>query len=439
MLSNAQALVVTRPQEACLSALRQGTTTLGQIAITARLSIKRTKRALSDLESFGLAERSPDAGSEWRVTPLGGSCGLILADPEESRKESPEPSPSGRRLLGMLERPIEGRRVAKTLGLSRQGAMLVLRRLHRQGHVRLADPQDLSWWVLRADDDTPVLTREQERVISALPGAYATDAVQIKRQTGLSKDTIEAALKYLIGVGLAEAAGEFNRAALFRATPEGDNHWQKRPEINVAEPPHMPVYSDRVQGMLSAISNAGALRVRDVKTALGWNFQATNALIQYLKRKNLIEKAGDAFEAPYVLTAMGALTLIEMVSPGRMAHGYEPGSNQAVRLAKVQLPQQAHPKRIQRVKRSAKVKDPRPPVTSDRVRAVLTMIADAGSLRIKDISDSLRVPHQTINALIQYLKRKGFLQKTAEGLAFPYMLTASGRVVLAQLEQRMAA
>ena len=70
---------------------------------------------------------------------------------------------------------------------------------------------------------------------------------------------------------------------------------------------------------------------------------------------------------------------------------------------------------------------------------MLTMIADAGSPRIKDISDSLRVPHQTINSLIQYLKRKGFVQKAAEGLAAPYMLTASGRAILAKLEQRMAA
>src|ERR1700733_5625057 len=74
----------------------------------------------------------------------------------------------------------------------------------------------------------------------------------------------------------------------------------------------------------------------------------------------------------YVLTPTGALTLAEMASPGRMTHGYAPGSNQAVRLAKAQPPQQAHPARIQRAKRPAKVKEPRPPVASDRVRAVLT-------------------------------------------------------------------
>jgi hypothetical protein len=185
-------------------------------------------------------------------------------------------------LLDLLERPIEGRIVAKTLGLSRQGAWHVLRRLHRQGHVKFADPENPSWWVLRADDETPMLTREQERVLSALPGKYATDAVQIKRRTHLAKDQVDAALQHLVCVGLADAGGEFNSAALFRATVNGVNHRQNRPDIRVAGPPHLPVYSSRVQGMLSAINEGGALRVKDVKAALGWTFPATNALIQYL-------------------------------------------------------------------------------------------------------------------------------------------------------------
>jgi DNA-binding IclR family transcriptional regulator len=70
---------------------------------------------------------------------------------------------------------------------------------------------------------------------------------------------------------------------------------------------------------------------------------------------------------------------------------------------------------------------------------VLDTISNAGTLRIKDISDELRVPHQTINSLIQYLKRRGLVQKAGEGLGAPYELTASGLAILAEMEQRRAA
>jgi DNA-binding IclR family transcriptional regulator len=342
-------------------------------------------------------------------------------------------------LLDLLERPIEGRTIAKTLGLSRQGAMHVLRRLHRQGHVKFADPEDLSWWVLRADDETPVLTRDQEQVLSSLPGEYATDAVQIKRRTSLSKDQVDAALQHLVSVGLADAVGEFNSAALFRATVNGVNHRQNRPDIRVAEPPHLPVYSLRVREMLSAINNAGALRVRDVKTTLGWNFQATNALIQYLKRKGLIEKLGEAFDAPYILTAMGGLTLAEMTHPGQMKSGYEKGS---VNMAKPVGSPSPHRDEVLRQRKSKKqtvVKPARLPVHSERILAVLSAISNAGAMRIKAICDTLRLPHQSTNALIQYLKRKDLVRKTDETLGAPYTLTSFGRVTLAEMEQRRAA
>ena len=439
MLQNAQAIVLSRSQEACLSALRLGKSSLTHIAMKAALSIKKTNIALSDLESLGLAERSRSPKTKWRATPRGKTSPFVLDGREEPQEDGREPSPSGRRLLELLDRPIEGRTVAKTLGLTRQGALHVLRRLHLQGHVKFADPENLSWWVLRGDDDTPLLTWEQELVLSALPGAYATDAVQIKRRTTLSKDKVEAALQHLVSVGLAEAVGEFNGAALFRATSEGLNHRQNRPDIAVSERPHMPVYSSRVQEMLTAINDGGALRVKDVKAALGWTFQATNALIQYLKRRGLIEKSEDAFEAPYVLTAMGCLTLAEMTSPGQMTRGYAPGSNSAGRQATTRAVKYAQPARRARAEKSLAVKQPRLPVNSERVRAVLTMISSAGALRIKDISDNFRLPRQTINSLMQYLKRRGFVQKTAEGLGSPFQLTASGRTVLAEMERRRVA
>ena len=60
-------------------------------------------------------------------------------------------------------------------------------------------------------------------------------------------------------------------------------------------------------------------------------------------------------------------------------------------------------------------------------------------MRIKDISDNLRLPHQTINSLMQYLKRKELVQKTGEGFGRTVHLNLLGRVTLAEMEQRRAA
>ena len=50
------------------------------------------------------------------------------------------------------------------------------------------------------------------------------------------------------------------------------------------------------------------------------------------------------------------------------------------------------------------------PVQSDRVRKVLQAISDAGAQqRIKDVKDLTQLPHQSANALMQYLKRKHLL------------------------------
>jgi predicted transcriptional regulator len=82
---------------------------------------------------------------------------------------------------------------------------------------------------------------------------------------------------------------------------------------------------------------------------------------------------------------------------------------------------------------------PRLPVRSDRVHAVLQTIADAGALRIRDVSTLTRIPHSSINALIQYLKRKQLVAKTGPAFDSPYSLTDQGRVVLDEMTLRHAA
>src|SRR6516225_444071 len=48
---------------------------------------------------------------------------------------------------------------------------------------------------------------------------------------------------------------------------------------------------------------------------------------------------------------------------------------------------------------------PRLPVESDRVRNVLSTISVSGKLRTRDIANILRLPPQSINALVQYRAR----------------------------------
>jgi Mn-dependent DtxR family transcriptional regulator len=79
------------------------------------------------------------------------------------------------------------------------------------------------------------------------------------------------------------------------------------------------------------------------------------------------------------------------------------------------------------------------PVESDRVRAVLEAIRNARSLRIRDLKNALEIPHASINALMQYLKRKELVQKTSQEQAAPYSLTEKGLDALTEMARRHAA
>jgi len=89
-------------------------------------------------------------------------------------------------------------------------------------------------------------------------------------------------------------------------------------------------------------------------------------------------------------------------------------------------------KHPQWVPSAARAQAPRPPVESDRVRKVLSAILDCGELRIRDVTNALSVPHQSIDALMQYLKRKRLVKKSGPDLPSTYALTAQGLAALAE-------
>jgi predicted transcriptional regulator len=80
---------------------------------------------------------------------------------------------------------------------------------------------------------------------------------------------------------------------------------------------------------------------------------------------------------------------------------------------------------------------PRESFRSDRLRSVLAHLAAHGPARSVDISRILGIPFQSMNALMQYLKRRGLASKTGEEKTAPYEITSQGRTVLSALQLRV--
>ena len=68
-------------------------------------------------------------------------------------------------------------------------------------------------------------------------------------------------------------------------------------------------------------------------------------------------------------------------------------------------------------------------VRSDRVRQVLSHLAEHGPARIRDLRDALAIPYDSANALMQYLKRIGLIRKTGDALTAPLDVTMQGLVL----------
>ena len=207
---------------------------------------------------------------------------------------------------------MRGRALARKLGFFRQRVRQLLLGLHAQGRISLGDPDHPSWLVRRADDETPILSREEERVLSALPREHATDASRLRVAARLSESEVDLILDSLIAARIRRGSRGTTRRRAVRISAAGLDHPQHVPSARQALPPPLPVRSDRVRTVLQVISDAGALRIRDVKDLTKIPQQSINALMQYLKRRRLVAKAGDRFDAPYFLTAQGRATLADM-------------------------------------------------------------------------------------------------------------------------------
>jgi Mn-dependent DtxR family transcriptional regulator len=310
MATKAGKLALTRAQAACLIALRRGKVAKSAVAINAKLDLIETSAALSVLARLGLAQENA-AKRTWHTTPRGKTCRYRIA-PERSRCARGAPKLTGWRVLALLDRPRRGKEIAEKLGLSRQRVHQLVIKLHARGFVSVGDPDNPLWMVMRADNKTHLLSREEERVLSAIPREYVTDARKIRLAVGMLDNVVEKALERLLAAKLIESFEGLRGCAVYRTTIAGLNHPQRAKSARPAEEPRLPVESDRVRNVLSAIENAGALRGRDVAAMLRVPRQSLNALMQYLKRKVLVKKTGRELHAPYSLTELGHAALTEM-------------------------------------------------------------------------------------------------------------------------------
>jgi Sugar-specific transcriptional regulator TrmB. len=309
MTPKARNLVLTKSQAACLIALRHRKDSKTEIAIQAKLDLTKTATGLSALARLGLAKQ--DQAKKWHTTASGKACRFETV-PDRLRRNSGLPGPGARRLLQLLDRPMRGSELAKELGLSHQRVRQLVIKLHAQGRVRFGDPEKPFWIVMRAGDKTPLLSRDEERVLSAIPRDYATDATKIRLAVRMPENTARQILERLVISRFVEGFEGLKGNQVYRITVAGLKHPQRGKLSCHAEAPRLPVESDRVRKVLSAILDSGALRIRDVTDELKVPRKSINALMQYLKRKHLVKKTGQEFNAPYSLTDEGHAALVEM-------------------------------------------------------------------------------------------------------------------------------
>jgi DNA-binding IclR family transcriptional regulator len=302
-------LILTQPQAACLIALRDGNETQPKIAMEAKLALAKTSAVLRMLAQLGLAERGPT--KRWHATRRG-KASRFKTVPDRPRPNTGLPGPAGRRLLELLDRPMKGREIVEKLGMTHQGVRQLLIKLYAQGRVNFGDPENPFWIVMRAGDKTSLLSREEERVLSAVPREYATDASRIRIAARVLESKVGRLLEHLLVRRFVEASNGLGGTRLYRITNAGLSHPQCAHSTSLAPPPRLPVESERIHKVLSAIFDFGALRIIDVTNKLGVPRQSMNALMQYLKRKQLVKKNNRGLHSPYTLTSEALAALAEM-------------------------------------------------------------------------------------------------------------------------------
>jgi DNA-binding MarR family transcriptional regulator len=307
---------LSQSEAAGLEAVRSGADTKTRVALRARLDLKQTDAILGRLSSAGLIEKRE---RKWRLAPPADIIAISVGpDPERrrggKRHGEVKPGTSAHRLLALLARPRRGSELAAEIGVSHQRLHQLVVRLAALSLVRIADPNRPLHAVARSEDHSVLLRPPEETVLSAFPETAGTTVTKITAACRRSPEDIASFIGLLIEQGLVETAGHSRHGELYRLTPTGRAHWQRRPLARRAELPPLPVRSDRVRLVLAYLAQHGPTRTHSVGQALGIPRASANALMQYLKRKGLVRKSGAELSAPHELTREGQETLKAMES-----------------------------------------------------------------------------------------------------------------------------
>jgi predicted transcriptional regulator len=157
-----------------------------------------------------------------------------------------------------------------------------------------------------------LLSHDEARVLSAIPDAYATNLTKIRLAVLLPEKNVQQILDSLVARHIVAEQEGFADNTIYQITAAGLKHSQRHQVSRLAHAPRLPVESDRVHAVLSAIRDARSMRIRDLKNELEIPHPSINALMQYLKRKALVQKTSQEQAAPYSLTAKGLDALTEM-------------------------------------------------------------------------------------------------------------------------------
>ena len=292
------------------------------MAVEAGLDLRQANRALQRLAAAELAihaPRAPGGRTRWQPTPRGRQATIAVSESPVlmSLPVAPRPGSSAHRLLRQLDRPKRLSTIAVELGLSKQRVHQIIIRLLALGLVRSADPNWPTRLVARADDPTRLLRLGEEKALSAIPEKTGTTVGHLARRARRPASALGASVDRLVTAGLVHVSGEGDRAHL-RLTPVGVEHPQRDPSARRADAPALPVKSDRVRSVLDHLADNGPARTMSVGQALGIERFSMNALMQYLKRRGLVRKAGASLTAPHELTEEGRRVREEM---GRRAQG----------------------------------------------------------------------------------------------------------------------
>jgi predicted transcriptional regulator len=300
---------LTAAQAACIEALRHGVASHNQIAVAAGLTRYKAWSALLSLASLHLIEHAP--GNRWQLTRHG-KTGRFRTVSDRSGGGAGKLGRAARQALRALDRPMSAVELAARLDVSRRRAAELIGDLHAAGRIRLGEPRYRLRMVARVDDDTPLLSGHEQRALAAVPAEYATTVDRIEAAARLGEGQSGGVLRVLLQLGLIAAEIAPGGATAYRVTEAGAAHPQYRRSNGQAAPPALPVRSARVCAVLALLAERGPTQMTGVRDTLGIPHRSINALLQYLKRKALVQKDGEEQRSPYVLTPHGREVLSEL-------------------------------------------------------------------------------------------------------------------------------